>query len=81
MQMVGQHDAGGGWVALGLVGGEGLGRGALGVDLAGQDAGVDDRLRGAVGADRYIGWAASPSSVVRPWVQTGSGSRSTMGNS
>ena len=29
----------------------------------------------------YIGCAASPSSVMRPWLQRGSGSRSTIGNS
>ena len=47
-----QHEVGGGGPALGLIGHQrGVGR-AMRQDLAGEDAGVEDRLRGAVGADR-----------------------------
>ncbi len=42
-------------------------------ELVRQDARVDDRLGGPVGAGGYSGWAASPSSTTRPSVQPGRG--------
>ena len=52
---VGEDDAGGDGVAFGFEGVEGGGRLAVGLEFAGEDAGVDDGLGGAVGADGVHG--------------------------
>ncbi|MGH3784598.1 MAG: tyrosine-type recombinase/integrase, partial [Pseudonocardiaceae bacterium] len=76
---VGCDDGGRRLAARPLVIGQAFGEVAS--QFIGQHLGVDDRLRRTIRADRYIGCAASPSSVTRPSPHDGRGSRSTIGYS